>query len=173
MARKSDTDTGPSARQLRVGEELRHVLAWVIERGELRDPALVGVSITVTEVRISPDLKRATAYVMPLGGRDADQVVAALDRAASFLRRLVAREVSLRYTPVLVFRVDPTFAAADRIDSLLRDAGVVAYAPGDGDDDGDGSDADADDRAAPDATDGAAGSNDHEDPSGSDPDRKA
>lgn len=110
----------PSKRQLRVGEELRHVLAQVLLRDALRDPALAGVSITVTEVRASPDLKNATAYVLPLGGVDADEVVAALKRAAPYLRGQVAHEVDLRYTPTLSFEADRSFEQAERIDELLR-----------------------------------------------------
>lgn len=110
----------PSKRQLRVGEELRHVLAHVLMRDDLRDPALAGVSITVTEVRASPDLKNATVYVLPLGGVDADEVVAALKRAAPYLRGQVAHEVDLRYTPTLSFEADRSFEQAERIDQLLR-----------------------------------------------------
>ena len=142
------TEQGPSARQLRVGEELRHALARIIERGELRDPDLAGVSVTVSEVRASPDLKRATAFVMPLGGRDVEPVVAALGRAAPYIRRLIAHEVKLRYAPELVFRADPAFAEANRIAALLRDAGIVQGGQGSesgdetgaADDDADGAD---------------------------------
>jgi len=109
----------PSQRQLRVGEELRHALARILQRGELRDPALQE-AITVTEVRVSPDLKNATAYVMPLGGRHRAEVVAALTRSAGFLRGQIAREVPLRYTPVLSFALDTSFDHASRINELLH-----------------------------------------------------
>lgn len=112
----------PSQRQLRVGEELRHALAEVIGRGELRDPALSGVSITVSEVRASPDLRNATAFVMPLGGGDTADVLAALNRAAAFLRGRVARIVRLKYAPAFRFEADITFDEVSRIDALLRDA---------------------------------------------------
>ncbi|MDJ0949637.1 MAG: 30S ribosome-binding factor RbfA [Alphaproteobacteria bacterium] len=112
----------PSKRQLRVGEELRHALSAVLTRGDFRDPDLVNASITVTEVRVSPDLRNATAYVMPLGGADAELVAAALQRAAHYVRGQVAREVELRYMPALSFETDESFDQAARIDRLLRDA---------------------------------------------------
>ena len=113
----------PSKRQLRVGEELRHILANLLARGETRDPALQGVSITVTEVRVSPDLRNATAYVLPLGGgetRAAAAIAAALNRAAPFLRGRLGHEVDLKYTPALHFEADLSFDRADRIEALLR-----------------------------------------------------
>ena len=109
-----------SQRQLRVGEELRHVLSRLLARGELRDPHLAEVSLTVTEVRVSPDLRNATVMVVPLGGADMDRVVAALQRAAPYLRREVGREIALRITPALTFAPDLSFDAAARIDDLLR-----------------------------------------------------
>ena len=112
----------PSQRQLRVGEELRHVLAALLERGEVRDPGLKGASITVTEVRISPDLRNATAFVLPLGGGDATAVVAALTRARPFLRRRMARDVKLRYAPDISFQADTSFDRAVHIEALLNDA---------------------------------------------------
>ena len=123
----------PSQRQLRVGEEVRHALATILGRGELRDPALDGVPITVSEVRMSPDLRNATAFIMPLGGSeiggfDVDGVVVALTRARSFLRRQVAGTVRLKYVPQLGFRADRSFEQAHRIATLL----------GGGEDGGDG-----------------------------------
>jgi ribosome-binding factor A len=115
----------PSQRQLRVGEELRHALAWIIERGELRDPALAGVAITVTEVKVSPDLRRATAFVVRLGGGAMDEVLAALARARPFLRRQLAAAVKLRYAPDLEFATDTSFEQASRIETLLRDPAVA------------------------------------------------
>jgi ribosome-binding factor A len=108
-----------SQRQLRVGEELRHALAMIIREGECHDPALENANITVTEVRMSPDLRNATAFVMPLAGTNAPEVVAGLKRSATFLKRLVAREVPLRNTPNLVFALDNSFDQADRISALL------------------------------------------------------
>jgi ribosome-binding factor A len=110
----------PSQRQLRVGEELRHVLAQVLGRGELRDPALVDRTITVTEVRVSPDLKNATAFVVPLGGAHADEVLKALKKSAHFLRGQVSHEINLRYAPNLFFELDRTFDQAQRIDEILH-----------------------------------------------------
>ncbi|MFC1673220.1 30S ribosome-binding factor RbfA [Pseudomonadota bacterium] len=114
---------GPSQRQLRVGEEVRHAVAWIIERGELRDPALIQTPITVTEVRVSPDLKNATCFITPLGGGDADAiatVVEALNRASKFLRHEIARSVNLKHTPKLNFLHDPSFDNAGHIDELLH-----------------------------------------------------
>ncbi len=111
---------GPSQRRLRVGEEMRHALARIFERGELHDPALHEAPLTVTEVRVSPDLKRATAYVMPLAGRNAAEIMAGLKRGAGHLRRLVAQEVKLRVAPQISFALDQSFDEARRIDSLLR-----------------------------------------------------
>lgn len=116
----------PSQRQLRVGEELRHALAWILERGELRDPGLIGQTVTVTEVRISPDLRNATAFVIPLGGGDCtDGVVEALNRAVPFVRRKIAKTVKLKYLPGLRFIADPSFDEARRIDDLLADPRVA------------------------------------------------
>ncbi|HEX3414424.1 MAG TPA: 30S ribosome-binding factor RbfA [Stellaceae bacterium] len=109
----------PSQRRLRVGEELRHALARILRDGECRDPLLEGASITVTEVRMSPDLRNATAFVMPLTGTNATEVVAGLERSAAFLKGLVAREVQLRNTPNLVFALDDSFDRAERISALL------------------------------------------------------
>ncbi|MBV9862012.1 MAG: 30S ribosome-binding factor RbfA [Alphaproteobacteria bacterium] len=117
MARKYSA--GASQRQLRVGEELRHALARILSQGELRDPALQGVDITVAEVRVSPDLRNATAYVMPLGGANAEATVAALQRGAGFLRGLVARATALRFAPSLAFALDSSFEQAERISALL------------------------------------------------------
>jgi ribosome-binding factor A len=116
-----------SVRQLRVGEELRHALAEILGRGELRDPDLQGRSITVSEVRISPDLKNATVFVLPLGGGHGEQatVIAALERAASHLRAEVGRKVHLRYLPRFSFRWDASFDQANHIDSLLADPAVA------------------------------------------------
>src|SRR3954468_22887417 len=110
----------PTQRQLRVGEELRHLLAGILGRHELRDPALHDATITVTEVRISPDLKNATAFVMPLGGTHVPEVLAALERGAGFMRGLIARELDLRYVSALRFMIDSTFDHASRIEALLH-----------------------------------------------------
>ena len=115
----------PSVRQLRVGEEIRHCLAEVFGRGELHDPALSGMSLTVTEVRVSPDLKNATAFVLPFGGGDIEVALAALGRATPFLRSRVGKQLRLRYLPQLSFRRDPSFDAANRIDEILRSPDVA------------------------------------------------
>jgi len=110
---------------LRVGEELRHALAWILERGEVRDPDLKGVSVTVTEVRVSPDLRKATVFVFPLGGGETEAVVTGLTRARPFLRRKVANAVRLKFVPDITFRADTSFDEARRIDILLRDPAVA------------------------------------------------
>ena len=117
----------PSHRQLRVGEELRHILAQVLERGELNDPAVKDTPITVTEVRTSPDLKNATAFVVPLGGDAAvmDRVLEGLSRAAPHLRRVLAEKVHLRHTPRINFLADTSFDEAGYIEALLRRPAVA------------------------------------------------
>lgn len=139
MVKKSER--GPTQRQLRVGEELRHVLASIFEKGEIRDPGLVGVSVTVTEVRIGGDLRTATVFVVPLGGGESDTMLSALVRARPFLRRRIAEEVRLKFVPDLLFRLDPSFDEAQRIEALLRDPVVArdldrSQEPGSGGDDG-------------------------------------
>ena len=114
----------PSQRQLRVGEEVRHALAWILERGEIRDPGLGGAAITVTEVRISPDLRNATAFVVPLGGGQEPDIIDALNRAAPFVRRQVGKAVKLRRLPNLTFVADTTFDEVGRIEDLLKDPSV-------------------------------------------------
>jgi ribosome-binding factor A len=112
-------ERGPSQRQLRVGEELRHALAKILRDGQSREPALDNASITVSEVRMSPDLRNATAFVMPLAGAHAGEVIAALERRAPLLKGLLAREVPLRHTPNLVFALDRSFDEAERIHKLM------------------------------------------------------
>ncbi|MCJ2019064.1 30S ribosome-binding factor RbfA [Methylobacterium sp. E-065] len=123
MAQKP-TATGPSHRQQRVAELIRHALAEVLQRGDIQDPVLGTHVVTVPEVRMSPDLKLATAYVMPLGGVDEAPVIAALERHRKVLRQEVARRVNLKFAPELRFRRDETFDEAARIDRLLRDERV-------------------------------------------------
>ena len=128
-------DKAPSQRQLRVGEELRHSLAWILERGEVRDPGLHGMSVTVTEVSVSPDLRNATVFVVSLGGEDMDGALGALNRAHAFLRGRIAKDVKLKYVPKLSFKADTTFDQADRIDRLLHDPRVARDLVSDKDDD--------------------------------------
>lgn len=123
----------PSQRQLRVGEELRHALAVILERGDVRDPGLGTASITVTEVRVSPDLRNATAFVMPLGGGGTPEAVAALTRASPFLRRQLARVVRLKYVPAVTFAADSSFDEARHIDALLQEPVVARDLAGDRD----------------------------------------
>ena len=126
--------TGPSQRQLRAGELVRHALVEILREADLQDPALVGVSVTVTEVRMSPDLKLATVYVMPLGGRDTDVVLAALERNKKFLRGEIAHRVNLKFAPDLRFRTDERFDEAERIEKLLRTPAVQRDLAPDSDD---------------------------------------
>jgi ribosome-binding factor A len=121
---KKDSAAGGSQRQLRVGEIVRHALADILSHGSVHDPALEGHIVTVPEVRMSPDLKLATIYVMPLGGRDTDVVIAALERNKKFLRGEVARRVNLKFAPDVRFRVDERFDEAERIEKLLRTPAV-------------------------------------------------
>jgi ribosome-binding factor A len=121
---KKSSAPGGSQRQLRVGELVRHAIADILLQGSVHDPELVGHIITVPEVRMSPDLKLATIYVMPLGGRDTDAVIAALERNKKFLRGEVARRVNLKFAPDVRFRVDNRFDEAERIEKLLRTPAV-------------------------------------------------
>ena len=121
--KKSHRDTitpGGSQRQLRVGELVRHAMAELLARGEVHDPVIEGHLITVPEARMTADLRLATIYIMPLAGRDADEVLAALERNKKFLRGEIAHRVNLKFAPDIRFRVDERFAEAERIDKLLR-----------------------------------------------------
>ena len=115
----------PSQRQLRVGEELRHELAAILQRGDFRDPDLLDLNVTVTEVRISPDLRAATAFVTPLGGGKLGTALAALRRAAPFFRGQLAKALSLRYAPSLSFEPVVSFDYAGRIDAILHSPEVA------------------------------------------------
>ena len=117
--RKSEKSTGPSQRQLRVGELIRHALAEMLTRGEIHDDVLAKHVVTVPEVRMSPDLRLATVYVMPLGGKDLKAVLAALDSHKKFIRGEVAHAVNLKFAPDIRFLADATFEEAARIDRLL------------------------------------------------------
>ncbi|MFD1253668.1 MULTISPECIES: 30S ribosome-binding factor RbfA [Devosia] len=118
--KRDNPSTGPSQRMLRVGELVRHALAALFARGEIEDDALRGTVLTVPEVRMTPDLKLANAYVMPLGGSHADEIVAALNRHRKFIRGRIAPQIDLKYAPEFRFFVDETFEEAGRIDALLR-----------------------------------------------------
>ena len=120
MKRDNHKPTGPSQRMLRVGELVRHALANVFSRGEVEDESLEGAVITVPEVRMTPDLKLANAYVMPLGGERAEEIVEALNRHRKFIRGRIAPELDLKFAPEVRFFVDTTFDEFGRIDALLR-----------------------------------------------------
>ena len=110
---------GPTQRQLRAGELTRHALVEVMREEEITDPALEGVSVTITEVRMSPDLRHATVFVEPLGGKNAQEVVEALNRAAKFLRGRLGRHIDMKFTPDLRFLHDESFNEAARMDRLF------------------------------------------------------
>src|SRR3954468_10550780 len=122
MARHHQRDSGPnlSQRQLRVGELIRHAVAELLSRGDVHDPVIEGHLITVPEVRMSPDLRLATVYVMPLGGKDEQEVVAALERNKKFLRGEIAHRVNLKFAPEIRFLADERFGEAERIEKILR-----------------------------------------------------
>jgi ribosome-binding factor A len=126
MARhRTKPDSGVSQRQLRVGELIRHALADVLARGEVPDEVIVSHTITVPEVRMSADLRLATIYVMPLGGRDQQAVLAALERNKKHLRNEIVRRVEMKFAPEIRFRIDERFDEAERIDRLLRSPEVA------------------------------------------------
>jgi|TARA_B100001540_G_scaffold168682_1_gene149123 ribosome-binding factor A len=106
-------------RQQRVAEEIRHVLANIIQRGELKDPQLMDLSVTVSEVRVSPDLKNATAFIAPLGGGSSEALATAMNRAAPFIRMRLGKKLSLKYLPKVIFEADKSFDYAQKIESIL------------------------------------------------------
>ncbi len=123
MARQKhhrESTHGGSQRQLRVGELVRHALADMLTRGDVHDPVIEGHLITIPEVQVTADLRLATIYVMPLGGRDAEEVVAAFERHKKFLRAEIAHRINLKFAPDIRFRIDDRFAEAERIDKLLH-----------------------------------------------------
>lgn len=113
-------DAGPSQRQLRVGEMLRHALAEILSRNEIRDPDLDGVSVTITQVKPSPDMRYATVYCAPLGGKNAGPIIAALNRHKGFLRGQMGHMITTKFTPDLRFLEDQSFAEAEKIENLLK-----------------------------------------------------
>lgn len=120
MAKKPNSQgSGPSQRQLRVGELIRHALAEMLARGDIHDDVLAKHVITVPEVRLSPDLKLATCYIMPLGGQDVAPVLKALSAHTRYIRGEIAHRVNLKYAPNVRFLQDESFAEAERIDALL------------------------------------------------------
>jgi ribosome-binding factor A len=137
MKRDTHKPAGPSQRMLRVGELVRHALSALFARGETEDPLLEGKVITVPEVRMTPDLKLANVYVMPLGGEGAEEVAAALNRHHRFIRGRIAPELELKFAPDLRFFVDDTFDEFGRIDAILRSERVQRDLARDGDDEKD------------------------------------
>jgi ribosome-binding factor A len=119
MSKNPFSRSGPTPRQLRVGEVIRQALSELLLRGEIYDEVISSHMITISEVRMSPDLRLATIYVMPLGGRDIDQVMAALERNKRFLRGAIAKAVNLKFAPEIRFRKDESFDTGQRIDQLL------------------------------------------------------
>jgi ribosome-binding factor A len=128
MARRSkpgrETGNLPTQRALRAGELVRHAISEIFARGDVHDPVLEGHLVTVPEVRMSPDLRMATIYVMPLGGKDTEDVLAALERNKKFLRGEIAHRVNLKFAPDIRFMLDERFDEAERIDKLLRTPAV-------------------------------------------------
>jgi ribosome-binding factor A len=124
MARGRHRESGPSQRQLRVAELVRHALAEILARGDVHDPVIETHLITVPEVHMTADLRLATIFVMPLGGHDEAQVLSALERNKRFLRREIARRVNTKFAPEIRFRIDERFAEAARIEKLLRSPDV-------------------------------------------------
>src|SRR6201992_1856807 len=122
--RQHSHDQGPSQRQLRVGDMLRHALSDILRRGEIRDPDLDGVSVTVTQVKPSGDMRHATVFVEPLGGKNATAIVAALNRHKGFIRGLMGKTIALKFTPELRFLEDQSFAEAEKIETLLKSSRV-------------------------------------------------
>jgi ribosome-binding factor A len=118
---------------LRAGELVRHAIADILSRGDVHDPVLASHLITVPEVRMSPDLRQATIYVLPLGGKDREPVLAALERNKKFLRTEIAHRINLKFAPDIRFRIDERFDEAERIEKILRTPGVQRDLDKDGD----------------------------------------
>src|ERR1700753_601387 len=132
---RNDGPGGPSQRQLRVGEALRHALAEVLRENEIRDPDLEGVSVTITQIKPSPDMRYATVYCEPLGGKNAKGIVAALNRHKGFLRGEMGHLITMKFTPELRFVEDESFAEAEKIETILKSERVSRdLAAEDGDD---------------------------------------
>jgi ribosome-binding factor A len=113
-------ESGPSQRMLRMSELVRHALAEIFARGEVHDPVLETHTITIPEVVMTPDLRHATAYVMPLGGKDKSKIIEALNKHKKFMRGVVAKKIEAKFVPDLHFRLDERFDRAEKIDALLR-----------------------------------------------------
>ena len=122
MSSQASEKNGPSQRQLRVAEQVRHILSETMTRGKFNDPLLYegAMNVTVAEVRMSPDMKHARAYVMTLGGRDMDKMLPALNNSAGLFQKELARKLTMKFTPRVHFVTDETFDEAQKIDALLR-----------------------------------------------------
>lgn len=116
---------GPTQRQLRVGESLRHALSEILARGEIRDADLAGISVTITQIKPSPDMRHATVFCEPLGGKNAGGVIAALNRHRGFLRGQMGKMITMKFTPDLRFVEDDSFAEAEKIENLLKSSRVA------------------------------------------------
>lgn len=118
---KNNSSKGPSQRQLRVGEQLRHIIAEVMQRGHFHDSALINMSgnVTVTEVRPSPDLKQATAYIIPLGGKNIEEILPALNKDSAIFQKEINRQSSMKFTPRITFKMDTSFDNAQRLENIL------------------------------------------------------
>lgn len=124
------TPNGPTQRQLRVGEQLRHIIAETLLRGHFHDPVLMDAGkVTVTEVKVAPDLKNATVFVLSLGGEDMDHILPALNDAANYFQSEINRKTELKFTPKLKFKIDDSFEKAQRLDSILNN---LKYSNNDG-----------------------------------------
>ncbi len=121
MANQKRSSKTASKRQLRVGEQLRHIISEVLAEGNIHDPDLVGTSVTVTEVNPSPDMRNATVYVLPLGGLNEDTIIKALNRSSGFIQSEMGRQLTMKFTPRLSFKKDESFEYGDHIDSLIRE----------------------------------------------------
>ena len=122
--RKHASNIGPTQRQLRVGEMLRHALAEILRRGEIRDPDLAGISVTITQVKPSPDMRHATVFCEPLGGKNVKPVIAALNKHKGFLRGELGHLITMKFTPDLRFVEDESFAEAQKIETILKSSRV-------------------------------------------------
>lgn len=111
----------PSQRQLRVGEQIRHILAETMQRGHFNEPVLIDAHLSISEVKLSPDLKHATAYVMALGGVNMDEILPALNKDRNVFKKEIARNAGLRFTPTIRFVADNSFNEAEKIENILRE----------------------------------------------------
>lgn len=124
MSRREHTTGGPSLRLLRVGENVRHAISAILTRGDVQDPDLDGAPVTVSEVRVSPDLRNATVFVMPLGGDEGGVITKALNKNSAFIRGEMSKVVHMKYMPRLQFKIDESFDEASHIDALLKNPKV-------------------------------------------------